>query len=289
MVDTGLLDWAGVAERMSLRPGPDRPGRRPRPPDRGGRAGQRRALRPVGAPHGRGRASRPRCRATRRTPAWSCPAGWSRRSCAARPPCSTGSSAVTRRDRRLLVLEDGRTFRGEAYGADGRDLRRGGLQHRHDRLPGDADRPVVPPPGRGDDRAAHRQHRHQRRGPRVPADLGGRLRRARPRPGPVQLALAAHPRRRAARAGRRRHLRHRHPGADPPPARARRDAGRASPRPRPTPAALLARVREAAQMAGAELAGEVSTTEAVRRARPSARSGSPSPRRPRHQGDDARR
>ena len=49
----------------------------------------------------------------------------------------------------------------------GRDLRRGGLQHRHDRLPGDADRPVVPPPGRGDDRAAHRQHRRQRRGPRV--------------------------------------------------------------------------------------------------------------------------
>ena len=30
-----------------------------------------------------------------------------------------------------------------------RDLRRGGLLHRHDRLPGDADRPVVPPPGRG--------------------------------------------------------------------------------------------------------------------------------------------
>ena len=54
----------------------------------------------------------------------------------------------------------------------GRDLRRGGLQHRHDRLPGDAHRPVVPPPGRRDDRAAHRQHRHERRGPRVARGSG---------------------------------------------------------------------------------------------------------------------
>ena len=46
MVDTGLLDWAGVAERMSAKPAADRPPRGPRPPDRGGRAGQRRALRP---------------------------------------------------------------------------------------------------------------------------------------------------------------------------------------------------------------------------------------------------
>ena len=64
----------------------------------------------------------------------------------------------------------------------GRDLRRGGVQHRHDRLPGDADRPVVPPAGRGDDGAAHRQHRRQRRGPGEPQDLGRRLRRPRPRP-----------------------------------------------------------------------------------------------------------
>ncbi len=48
-----------------------------------------------------------------------------------------------------------------------RDLRRGGLQHRHDRLPGDPHRPVLPPPGRRDDRPARRQHRRQRRGPRV--------------------------------------------------------------------------------------------------------------------------
>ena len=48
MVDTGLLDWAGVAERMSVRPGADRPGHRPRPPARGRRPGQRGALRPRG-------------------------------------------------------------------------------------------------------------------------------------------------------------------------------------------------------------------------------------------------
>ena len=36
------------------------------------------------------RRSRRRCRATRRTPAWSCPAGWSPRSCAARPTVLDG-------------------------------------------------------------------------------------------------------------------------------------------------------------------------------------------------------
>ncbi len=107
-----------------------------------------------------------------------------------------------------------------------RDLRRGGLHHRHDRLPGDADRPVVPPPGRGADRAAHRQHRRQRRGRRVGPDLGGRLRGARSRPAAVELALHRRAGGPAGRGGRRRHQRHRHPGADPAPARARRDAGR---------------------------------------------------------------
>ena len=53
MVDPGLLDWAGVADRMSHAPGADRPGRRPRPAARRGRAGQRRALRPVRTPRGR--------------------------------------------------------------------------------------------------------------------------------------------------------------------------------------------------------------------------------------------
>ena len=84
--------------------------------------------------------------------------------------------------------------------ARGRDLRRGGLHHRHDRLPGDAHRPVVPPPGRRDDRAARRQHRRQRRGPGVRAGSGSAGYVVRdPARVPSQLAVAAHPRRRAAR------------------------------------------------------------------------------------------
>ena len=35
MVETGLLDWAGVADRMSVRPAAHRPAGRPRPSDRG--------------------------------------------------------------------------------------------------------------------------------------------------------------------------------------------------------------------------------------------------------------
>ena len=100
-------------------------------------------------------------------------------------------SRLVDREPAVLVLEDGRTFRGESYGARRRDRRRGGLLHRHDRLPGDADRPQLPPAGRRDDRAARRQHRRQRRGRRVAPDLGRRLRRARPRAAALQLALAA--------------------------------------------------------------------------------------------------
>ena len=83
----------------------------------------------------------------------------------------------------MLVLEDGRTFRGDAYGAVGETVRRGGLQHRHDRLPGDADRPVLPPAGRRHDGAAHRQHRRQRRGRRSPAGSGSPATSCATRPG----------------------------------------------------------------------------------------------------------
>jgi hypothetical protein len=48
----------------------------------------------------------------------------------------------------ILVLEDGRVFRGESYGATGETFGEGGVLDRHDRLPGDAHRPVVPPAGR---------------------------------------------------------------------------------------------------------------------------------------------
>ena len=56
-----------------LRARPDRPARRPRPPARGGRARQRGALRPVRTPRWSTPPSRPRCRATRRTPACELP------------------------------------------------------------------------------------------------------------------------------------------------------------------------------------------------------------------------
>ncbi len=92
MVDTGLLDWAGVARADVEQARRDRPAVRSRPPDRGRRARQRRALRSRGHPGGRRHRDGRRCPATRRTPGWSCPGGWSPPSCGARRPCSTGSS-----------------------------------------------------------------------------------------------------------------------------------------------------------------------------------------------------
>ena len=105
--------------------------------------------------------------------------------------------------------------------------RRGGLLHRHDRLPGDPHRPQLPPPGRRHDRArtsatpAGTTRTTSRPASGSPATSCATL-----RCGPSQLALAALARGRARRPGRRRHLRPRHPRPHPPPARARRHAGR---------------------------------------------------------------
>ena len=71
------------------------------------------------------------------------------------------------------------------------DRRRGRLRHRHDGLPGDADRPLLRRPDRAADRPAHRQHRHERRGRGVPPHLGLGLHRARPLARRVELALGA--------------------------------------------------------------------------------------------------
>ena len=129
MVDAGLLDWAGGRRADVLRARPGSAGS----PSTGARS--RWASPPTSCSTTRRYAarSRPRsprrCRGTRRTPVASCPAASSRRSCAASPPCSTGSSNNTPRrhslrsrlrgdpgmsldklgDRgALLVLEDGR-------------------------------------------------------------------------------------------------------------------------------------------------------------------------------------
>ena len=88
---------------------------------------------------------------------------------------------LTTREPAVLVLEDGRTFTGRAYGARGATFGEAvfstGMTGYQETLTD----PSYHRPGRRHDRAARRQHRHQRRGPRVAPDLGRRLRRARPR------------------------------------------------------------------------------------------------------------
>ena len=74
---------------------------------------------------------------------------------------------MTTSDIALLVLEDGNRLQGPRVGREGPHARRDRVLDRHDRLPGDAHRPVVPPPDRRHDGPSHRQHRRQRRGPRV--------------------------------------------------------------------------------------------------------------------------
>ena len=237
MVDTGLLDWAGVADRMSAAPARIGRARRAGPPARGRGARQPRARstrRPAVASTRRAMATPEPQHALRG--AGSCPARWWRRSCADAPPSATepwrpgerspSKLSASERSEAVLVLEDGRTLRGAALRRRRRHGRRGRLHHRDDRLPGDPDRPVLPPPGRRADGPAHRQHGRQRRRRRVPPDLGRRVRRARPGAPRLELAVPARARRRARRAGRRRDQRRRHPGDHPAPARARRDARR---------------------------------------------------------------
>ena len=126
----------------------------------------------------------------------------------------------------VLVLEDGRIFRGRAYGAVGETFGEAvfstGMTGYQETLTDPSyhrqvvvmTAPHVGNTGVNDE------------DPESAADLGRRLRRARPRARALQLALPALPGRRAGRAGRRRHQRHRHPRPHPPPARARRHARR---------------------------------------------------------------
>ena len=67
----------------------------------------------------------------------------------------------------LLALEDRQRLPGPGLRCRGRAGRRAGVQHRHHRLPGNPDGPVVPRADRDDDRARDRQRRGQRRGRRV--------------------------------------------------------------------------------------------------------------------------
>ena len=212
MVDTGLLDWA--ASPTGCRSGrPDRPAGRPRRRARGRRPGQPHPVRPGGARRG----GEPGRRVQE-------PQHPVRRDAAARPRGGDLPARNSYRARRKARLRCRRKrvagARGWHHAARhclrrrGRDVRRDGLQHRHDRIPGDADRPLVLPPDRGHDRPARRQHGRQRRRPRVPAGLGQRLRGARAGQARVQLAGHAGPGRLPPGRGRARHRRTRHQGAD---------------------------------------------------------------------------
>ena len=116
----------------------------------GGDRGHRpRAVRPAWRPRLRRGRSQPSAMATR---------------------CRCGATAA-------LVLADGTAFWGRGFGAHTADARAGGrglLQHRHDRLSGDADRSVLCRADHHLHLPAYRQRRHQRRGHRGRHDRGPR-------------------------------------------------------------------------------------------------------------------
>ena len=224
MVDTGLLDWAGVADRMSRRPAVI--GRLAGPGGElaAGAAGQPDAVRRRGA-GGRDPATH-----ASREPEQPVRGHGPARPGGGHVPARRAHRA--RREARLmpapavLLLEDGTAFRGTAFGADGETFgemvfNTGMTGYQETLTDPSYCRQIVamtaPHIGNTGD---------QRRGPGVAADLGQRLRGPRAGPDRVQLAGPAQPGRRAARPGRHRDRHHRHPGAHPAPARPRRDARR---------------------------------------------------------------
>jgi hypothetical protein len=223
LVEPGLLDWAGVADRMAVRPaaigrldgrGPQSHGRPLTP----GRAGQPAAARPRRpGRRGPGRAGQPQPQQPLRRPG------------AARPrrrhvPAGRGDgpgrkgSALTDA---ILVLEDGRTFRGEAYGKVGTTVGEAvfatGMTGYQETLTD----PSYARPDRGHDRAAHRQHRASTARTTRAAACGWPASSSATPPAARRTGAPPAASTTSSRAGRRRHQRHRHPRADPPPARAR--------------------------------------------------------------------
>ena len=143
----------------------------------------------------------PAGRRTRPTRACGCRRRWPRRCCAVGSRRATEWSApMERGPGREGQWHEQRRRTAGARGRPGlprralrrrrADPRRGRVLHGDDRLPGDADRPQLPRPDRRRDRPADRQHRLERRGRRVGAHPGGRLRGARPVADGVELALA---------------------------------------------------------------------------------------------------
>ena len=290
MVDTGLLDWRG-RRRPDVGPAGQRSAAadRARPPLAAGAPANLTLYDPA-APAEAVDAGRARPRAaTPRSPGWRCPAGWSRRSCAARRPCSTGSwpddcDASTA----LLVLEDGTTLHGTAFGADGETFgemvfNTGMTGYQETLTDPSYCRQIVAMT------APHIGNTgRQRRRSRVAPGLGQRLRGARAGQARLELAGHARPGRLSAGRGRHRHRRPRHQGADQAGARAGRDArGRSAPW-RAIPERLLERVLASPEMTGADLARVVSTPEPYTVSPPTAPGQVPrGRRRPGHQGRHA--
>ena len=195
MVETGLLDWAGVADRMSRAAGarsagwPTTAGR-----SRSGEPANLTLVDPAAAwtvdPAQLASLSRNTPFAGRTLPARG------RRDLAARP--ADGVCDGDTRDGRcmssvtILVLEDGRTFAGEAYGAAGETFGEAvfatGMTGYQETLtdPSYHRQVVVQTAPHIGNTGVNDEDR------RVAADLGRRLRRARPGPPGVQLARAAH-------------------------------------------------------------------------------------------------
>ena len=142
--------------------------------------------------------------------------------------------------------------------------RRSRLQHQHDRLSGSPDRSVLQGPDRHHDLSAHRQLRHQRRGPRIAAAAGRGLHR--PRTARACRAISARikqPRRLPGRARHHRPGRHRHAGPGSPAARARRHERRAVDD-RSRRRSLVHKARDLPGIVGRDLVREVDAGEGVR-------------------------
>ena len=204
MVDTGLLDWAGVAERMSATPA-----RIGRVADHGrpiavGEPANLVLYRPGRRRHGRRRRVGS---LSRNTPyaGLELPGRWSPRSCAARPTVLDGKLGVTAAARCSSSRTAG-SFRGESYGADGETFGEAvfntGMTGYQETLTDPSyhrqvvvmTAPHIGNTGVNDEDPESRRIWVAGYVVRDPARVA------------VQLALAAHPRRRAARAGRGRHL-----------------------------------------------------------------------------------
>ena len=161
----------------------------------------------------------------------------------------------------ILVLEDGRTFAGEAYGAAGETFGEAvfntGMTGYQETLtdPSYHRQVVVQTAPHIGNTGVNDEDRESRR-----IWVAGYVVRD-----PARRASNWRARRtlddELRRAGRRRDQRHRHPGADPPPARTRRDARRRLQRRPRTGVACSRRCCASPPMVGADLSAEVTTPQ----------------------------